>query len=97
LKSQCQIKLKKSKNIVKTVVKDINVYYKWCKPCQINNFKKKFANWTSGNEKIIQEMQLKISELSDVIVEWIPYDHLNDIKEIVILLQYIQQHGKMVH
>src|SRR5205809_222813 len=35
----------------------------WCKPCQIDNLKGNFTNWTSGNEKIdnfIQEMQLKI-------------------------------------
>ena len=41
-----------------------NVYYKWCKSCQIDNF----TNWTSGNEKIdgfIQEMQLKINCCQD--------------------------------
>jgi hypothetical protein len=27
-------------------------------------------------------MQLKINYSSDIIVEWIPYDHFNDIKEI---------------
>ena len=59
----------------------------WCKPCQIDNFKKDFANWTSGNKKIdsyIQEMQLKIDDedYDIMLVEWIPYDHLNDIKEI---------------
>ena len=62
-----------------------NVYHKWCEPCQINNLKKDFANWTSGNEKVdefIQEMQLKISKWNDVIVEWIPYNQFNDIKEI---------------
>jgi hypothetical protein len=60
-------------------------YYKWCKPCQINNLKQNFTNWTSGNEKIdefIQEMQMKINEFDDVIVEWIPYNQFNDVKEI---------------
>ena len=62
-----------------------NTECKWCRPCQINKLKKNFANWTSGNEKIddfIQEMQLKISEYDDVIVEWIPYNQFNNIKEI---------------
>ena len=60
--------------------------YRWCKPCQINNFKKNFTNWTSGNEKIdnhIQEMQLKISsDYDDIVFEWIPYDQFDNIKEV---------------
>jgi len=62
-----------------------NVDYKWCKPCQIDNLKGKFTNWTSGNEKIdnfIQEMQLKINQYDDIIFEWIPYNQFSDIKEI---------------
>ncbi|EXX57726.1 Mkk2p [Rhizophagus irregularis DAOM 197198w] len=58
---------------------------KWCKPCQINNLKQNFTNWTSGNEKIddsIQEMQLKIEGYDDIIVEWIPYNQFNNIKKI---------------
>jgi hypothetical protein len=58
---------------------------KWCKVCHINNIKQKFANCISGNEKIdnfINEMQLKINNYDDVIVEWIPYNQFNDIKEI---------------
>src|SRR5688572_10730723 len=57
----------------------------WCKPCQINYFKKKFINWTSGNKKIddyIQEMQLSINSRYDIILEWIPYNQFNCIKEI---------------
>jgi len=53
--------------------------------CQINNFKKNFSYRTSENEKInkfIQEMQLKISEYNNVMVEWIPYNKFDDIKEI---------------
>jgi hypothetical protein len=60
------------------------IEYKWCQPCQINNLKQNFTNWTSGNEKIdelIQEMQLK-STWNDGIFEWIPYNQFNDIKEI---------------
>ena len=57
---------------------------KWCKPCQINNLKANFTNWTSGKEEIdefIQEMQLKIESYDDIIFEWIPYDQFsNDIK-----------------
>ena len=44
----------------------------WCKPCQINNFKTNFTNWTSGNGKIdniIQEMQLKIDSCHDILFE----------------------------
>jgi hypothetical protein len=66
-----------------------NIYemisYKWCKPCRINNLRQNFKNWTSGNEKIddfIQNMQLKINVFSDIIVEWIPYNQFDNIKEI---------------
>jgi serine/threonine protein kinase len=61
------------------------VYWKWCKPCQINNLKGNFTNWTSGNEKIdnfIQEMQLKIDGPWNIVFEWILYDQFSDIKEI---------------
>jgi hypothetical protein len=57
----------------------------WCKPCQINNLKQNFANWTSGNEKIdyfIQDSQLKIHTRSSIIVEWIPYNQFKNIKKI---------------
>ena len=60
-------------------------YLKWCKPCQMDNLKENFTNWTSGNEKIdnlIQEMQLKIDDVYDKVFEWIPYDQFSDIKEI---------------
>ena len=29
-----------------------DVYYKWCKPCQIDNLKRNFTNWTSKNKTI---------------------------------------------
>src|SRR6266536_5068320 len=62
-----------------------NIKYNWCESCQINNFKKKFANWTSRNEKIddfIQKMQLKINFDSIIVIEWIPYNQFNDTREI---------------
>src|SRR4051794_26779933 len=62
-----------------------NVVWKWCEPCQIDNLKGNFKNWTSGNAKIdgfIQEMQLKISKWNDKVVEWIPYNQFSNIKEI---------------
>ena len=63
-----------------------DVVWKWCKPCQIDNLKGNFTNWTSGNEKIdsfIQEMQLKIDHpYEDILFEWIPYNQFGDIKEI---------------
>jgi len=75
-------------------------YYNWCEPCQINNLRQNFANWTSENEKIdnfIQKMQLKIDVWSKIFV-WIPYNQFSKIKEIrkMILVQHIQQYGKMV-
>ncbi|CAB5350809.1 unnamed protein product [Rhizophagus irregularis] len=62
-----------------------NKAFKWCKPCQINYLKRNFINWTSGNENIdefIKEMQFKINSYYDIIFEWIPYSHFNNIKEI---------------
>jgi hypothetical protein len=59
--------------------------FKWCKPCQINDLKNNFMNWTSGNEiidNLIQEMQLKIDTWNNMIFEWIPYSQFNNIKEI---------------
>ena len=58
---------------------------KECKPCQISNLKENFINWTSGNEKVdnfIQKFQLKINDYKDIIIEWIPYDQIDNIKEI---------------
>ena len=60
-----------------------NVYYRWCKPCQLNYLKNNFINW-SENEKIddfIQEMQLKIDDYGDIIVEWISYNRFSYVKE----------------
>ena len=54
----------------------------WCKLCQTNYLKENFKNWTSGNKKIdnlIQEMQLKINNYSDMF-EWIPYNQFIDIR-----------------
>ena len=62
-----------------------DIDFKWCKPCQIDNLKGNFTNWTTGNEKIdelVQEMQLKIERLGDIVFEWIPYNQFSDIKEI---------------
>src|ERR1051325_1610882 len=58
-------------------------YLGWCKPCQINNFKK--FNCTSGNKEIdslIKKMHLKINSFNDIVFEWIPYNQLENIKEI---------------
>ncbi|UZO16625.1 uncharacterized protein OCT59_008008 [Rhizophagus irregularis] len=62
-----------------------NVDYKWCNKCRINYLRKNFINWSGGNEKIenfIQEMQLKISDLEDIIFEWIPYNMFLYTKEV---------------
>src|SRR5581483_12010592 len=58
--------------------------YKWCKPCQINNLKKNFTKWTSGNKLIdsfIQGRQLEIY-YHDEVFEWIPYNQFNNVKKI---------------
>ena len=58
--------------------------YKWCKPCEINNLKKNFTKWTSGNKQIdsfIQGRQLKIYYCNKLF-EWIPYDKFNYLKEL---------------
>ncbi|GES91846.1 kinase-like domain-containing protein [Rhizophagus clarus] len=57
-----------------------NIYYKWCRPCEMNCLEK-----GSGNEKIdnfIQEMQLQIIYPTDTVLEWIPYSQLVEIEEI---------------
>jgi predicted nucleic acid-binding Zn-ribbon protein len=59
--------------------------YKWCKSCQVNNFKNNFSKWTSGNKKIddfIQGTQLKADKPNDIVFEWISYDQFNNVKEI---------------
>jgi hypothetical protein len=46
-----------------------------------NNFK----IWTSGNENIdnfIQEMQLKFNYYPNAMLEWIPYNQFNEVKEM---------------
>ncbi|UZO14375.1 uncharacterized protein OCT59_005834 [Rhizophagus irregularis] len=61
------------------------IYDNWCKACQINSLKENFANWTSENkiiDELIQEMQLKIKNYDDIIIEWIPFDQFNDIEKI---------------
>jgi hypothetical protein len=65
--------------------KECERYIWWCKTCQINKLKQNFPNWTSGTEKIdnfIQETQLEINTEYDIIVEWIPYDQFNNIKNM---------------
>uniref|UniRef100_U9TPL8 Protein kinase domain-containing protein n=1 Tax=Rhizophagus irregularis (strain DAOM 181602 / DAOM 197198 / MUCL 43194) TaxID=747089 RepID=U9TPL8_RHIID len=62
-----------------------HIVEKWCELCEISYLKKNFTNWTSGNEKInnfIQEFQLRINNYTDIIVEWIPYNQFDNIKEI---------------
>ncbi|GBB83197.1 hypothetical protein RclHR1_00100001 [Rhizophagus clarus] len=59
-----------------------NIKQEWCKSCHL---KDNFTNRISGNEAIdnvIQEMQLKICNYNDIVVEWIPYDQFINIKKI---------------
>ncbi|EXX70347.1 Ypk2p [Rhizophagus irregularis DAOM 197198w] len=56
---------------------------KWCRSCQINSLKNYII--INGNEKIdefIKEMQLKVNSYYDIVFEWIPYSHFNNIEEI---------------
>ncbi|EXX52776.1 Mkk1p [Rhizophagus irregularis DAOM 197198w] len=55
---------------------------KWCKPCQIDYFKKFFTSINKEIDNFIQEMQLKINNHDDIVFEWIPYNQFNDIKRI---------------
>ncbi|GET02080.1 kinase-like domain-containing protein [Rhizophagus clarus] len=63
-----------------------NIQYKWCKPCQIDYFKKNFIS--SRNDEIddlIQEMHSKINDYKDIVFEWIPYnqfDQFDIIKDV---------------
>jgi hypothetical protein len=63
--------------------------FNWCYECNVNRFKKNFNNWTSGNEdvdKFIQSTQLLAHDTKygvfKNVLEWIPYDKINDIKYI---------------
>ena len=59
-----------------------NMVYKWCKPCEINDLKKNFIKWTSGNKQIddfIQKRQLEINYRDEEVFEWIPYNQFNDV------------------
>ena len=54
----------------------------FCEHCVRNYLKSEFSNWTSGNDDIdnlIQTCQREIVRLGSII-EWIPYDHLQNIK-----------------
>jgi hypothetical protein len=54
----------------------------YCEFCVRNYLKAKFSNWTSGNDdvdKLIQKCQMETLH-PQMIVEWIPYNNLQDIK-----------------
>jgi hypothetical protein len=54
----------------------------YCENCVRNYLKANFSNWTSGNndiDNLIQKCQLE-ALMPDVIVEWIPYNNLQDIE-----------------
>src|SRR6266540_3958132 len=56
-----------------------------CERCIRNYLKSKFSNWTSGNDnidKLIQKCQMEILG-PDLIVEWIPYNRLKNIKYLI--------------
>jgi hypothetical protein len=54
----------------------------WCQNCNSKRFQQNFNKWTSGNkfiDKFIQSAQLK-ARTSWEVMEWIPYNHLRNIK-----------------
>ncbi|GBC38034.1 kinase-like domain-containing protein [Rhizophagus irregularis DAOM 181602=DAOM 197198] len=55
----------------------------WCYcPCNLQNFKQNFKNWTSGNHDIdefIQKEQLKAEDMFHII-EWIEYNKFEDVE-----------------
>ena len=54
----------------------------YCEYCVRNYLKAKFSNWTSGNgdiDNLIQTCQME-TIIPSKIVEWIPYDNLQNIK-----------------
>ena len=61
------------------------LFNKWCKSCQRDYFKRNFTNWTSGDKDIddfIQKLQSEISDPSEPVFEWIPYNQFNVISEV---------------
>ncbi|RGB41563.1 hypothetical protein C1646_810613 [Rhizophagus diaphanus] len=60
----------------------------YCEYCIRNYLKRNFPNWTSGNDDIdnlIQKCQLETTR-PNVIVEWIPYSNLENIKYLTITI-----------
>ena len=58
--------------------------WNWCQHCNSKRFQQNFDKWTSGNDtidKFIQDAQLNADNNLKVI-EWIPYDIFQDIKQI---------------
>ncbi|GET66834.1 kinase-like domain-containing protein [Rhizophagus irregularis DAOM 181602=DAOM 197198] len=54
----------------------------YCEHCVRNHLKSNFSNWTSGNndiDNLIQQCQMETFR-PDRIIEWIPYNKLQDIK-----------------
>jgi hypothetical protein len=54
----------------------------YCEHCLRNFLKTKFSDWTSGNidiDNLIQKCQME-SCAPDMIVEWIPYNNLQNVK-----------------
>ena len=64
--------------------KDYTDYFRYCKPCQAKIFKKKFSDWSSGNDdidEIIQSAQLNAENINSVL-EWIPFSKFENIQMI---------------
>ncbi|GBB85993.1 hypothetical protein RclHR1_12430002 [Rhizophagus clarus] len=58
------------------------VFLKWCKFCDIEQFKNQFSNWESGNQefdKIIRHSQLSI-KYPNGFIQWIPYEKFANVE-----------------
>ncbi|CAB5385336.1 unnamed protein product [Rhizophagus irregularis] len=79
--------LHNSQNSIEFVINEFLILYGISQNPDTNDYilvLKRFI-WISGNEKIdnfIQERQLKVKYCKDVVFEWIPYNHFDQIKKI---------------
>jgi hypothetical protein len=60
------------------------ISFGWCKECETNYMKENFINWTSGDKKIdqlIQLTQMNATQTCDYL-EWIPFEKFEMVKYV---------------
>ncbi|RIA82107.1 kinase-like domain-containing protein [Glomus cerebriforme] len=90
---------KETKRICKDCQVECLATLYYCENCVRNYLKTKISNWTSGNndiDNLIQKCQMETLK-SDGIVEWIPYNNLQNIKYKLkaVSLRFTRQIGSM--